>query len=283
MNNENIHDAQAILVAGQNLGKEIKTLNVGFGGAVPALLIPEGWRLDLFPATMPTPLRKTGFVYFHNLDSFIRFFCTHKTPDSVIFVDSDTTGQRGSVFTGVVNYHGGEPSFGDFRCVYAAELSPDWRKWVGGSKAPMNHEQFINHLDDCQDMIVEPAGAKLLELMRDIEGTVGGSFKSALNLHNGSASISYEENVSATNGVGKKIEVPTRLTVSIQPFDFGVRYKMENKLRYRVQNKSISFAYEAVKPELIILDAVNDQVKNVEKNCGVTPFYGNPPEICKPF
>lgn len=281
-------NAKVILDAGKLIGSGIKASAtvVGCNGEVPAVIIPQDWKIQTYPETMPTPLRKTGTVKLDNADSFIRFYNDHKDSSSVIFTDADTTGQRGAVFTGILNYHGSnedEPAFGDFRCVYAAQLSPDWNKWLTRSKNAMNHMQFLEHLDDCQDMIVEPAGASLLELIRDLEGTVGGSFKSALNLHNGSMDIHYSEEVKAGDPRDAAVQVPVELVVSIQPFDFGAAYRMKNKLRYRVANKAISFGYEPVKPELIILDAVNDQVKNIEKNCGVTPFYGKPPEICKAF
>lgn len=280
--------AKTILDAGKLIGSGIKASAtvVGFDGEVPAAIIPQDWKIQTYPETMPAPLRKTGMVKLDNADSFIRFYNDHKESNSVIFVDADTTGQRGAVFTGIINYHGlneDEPQFGDFRCVYAAQLSPDWKKWLDKSKSAMNHAQFLEHLDDCQDMIVEPEGAKLLELMRDLEGTVGGAFKSAINLHNGSMDIRYSEEVKANDPRDASVQVPVELVVSIQPFDFGAAYRMKNKLRYRVANRAISFGYEPVKPELIILDAVNDQVKNIEKNCGLTPFYGKPPEICKAF
>ena len=107
--------------------------------------------------------------------------------------------------------------------------------------------------------------------------------ENALNLHNGRMKLSYSEDValrgsSQPAGVNKgDLEVPTEIIAGIAPFEFGTAYKVPNKLRYRIQNRTLLFAYEVQKPHVIILDAVKDQVAKVLELTETEPLYGLPP------
>jgi uncharacterized protein YfdQ (DUF2303 family) len=274
-------DAQACLDAGQLIGGASVRLEVTHG--VPAFVVKDGFKVELHPELLPRPTRHTGTLPVANLESFCRHFKKYANPDSVILVDADPEGKRGANFIGILNYHHtGDAEHCDFRVTYTAKLSVEWNRWMSKNGKLMGHTEFLEHLEDVKDLIKEPDGAGLLDLISSLEGKVSARFENALNLHNGRMKLAYSEDVELKQGqpVGVKkgdMEVPTEIVSGIAPFEFGTPYRVENRLRYRIQNRSLCFAYEVVDAHKIIFDAVKDQVAKVLEATEVEPLYGLPP------
>jgi len=283
-------DAAACLEAGQQIAKQsVRFEKISFDDSpaiypLPVFAIKDGYRVELHPELMPRPARPTGTLVLSNIDSFCRLFKKYKDPDSIIIVDADSEGKRGATYTGILNYHATDKAaHGDFRCQYTAKLSVEWNLWMSKNGKAMGHAEFLEHLDDVRDLIREPDSAGLLDLIGSLEGKVDARFENALNLHNGRMKLSYSEDVairgsSQPAGVNKgDMEVPTEIVAGIAPFEFGMAYKVPNKLRYRIQNRTLLFSYEVQKPHVIIMDAVKDQVAKVLELTGAEPLYGSPP------
>lgn len=277
-------DAKAILDAGKQLGESAFRL-VEIQG-VPATILQDGYGIMLRPELLPRPKRATGIVKLDSLESFCRFFNRHAPQypnQSIILVDSDPKGTRGATFKAILNYHGageGEaPGHGDFVAVYTAQLSVEWMRWMEKSGKTLLHAAFVEHLEDVMDVIVEPPGADLLKLIGSLTGTKNARFDNASNLHDGSMKLNYEEDVTlrgADTPATKpgEITVPAEITSAVPPFEYGPKYKVRNRIRYRIQNRQLSFSYEAVDPHLIIQDAVKHQIKEVAEITKTEPFQG---------
>jgi uncharacterized protein YfdQ (DUF2303 family) len=267
---------------GVEAGLKIATLTQrGDINGMPVAILPEGFGVKQFPELLSKPFRKIGTMKLLDLESFARFFKTHQTGNSIIVADVDPKGARGAKFTAVFNYHGKDAAgqdFGDFRAEYTAQLSVEWARWMAQNGKPMEHAAFLEHLEVNQDIIIEPGGAALLELISSLEGKVSARFSNALNLHNGKAKLSFDEDVElrGTDSVMKSgaLEVPTELKTALSPFEFGDAYKVRNRLRYRVASRQLVFAYEVVDPHKIIQDAAAGQMKRLAELTEVVPFYG---------
>jgi uncharacterized protein YfdQ (DUF2303 family) len=280
MNTENLSDAAVGVAAGRELAilaNGAKEIN-----GMPVVVMPMDYKVEQFPLLLKAPLRKVGRMQLQDLASFARFFNTHKTERSVILVDVDPKGSRGAVFTAIFNYHGADPAgadFGDFRATYTAQLSVEWQRWLAKNGCAMEHVPFLEHIENNQDLILEPKGADLLQLISALEGKTDAKFSNAMNLHNGKMKLSFEENVTLRAGADAAtkagtMEVPAEMVVGIAPFEFGVPYKIRNRVRYRVHGRQLVFAYEVVDPHRIIQDAASGQVQKVKELTEVEPFAG---------
>lgn len=272
-------DAPAILDAGKQIATALANRSEING--MPVAILPDGYQVRQFPELLRKPFRKHGRMTLNDLESFARYFKTHKTANSIIIADVDPKGGRGTRFKAILNYHGGAvdaQDFGDLTADYTAQLSVEWQRWMAQNGKPLDHAAFLQHLEDNQAIIVEPAGAALMELISSLEGRMDARFTNALNLHNGKMKLNYEEDVelrgAATAARADAVEVPSELTVGVSPFEFGDAYKVKNRLRYRVQNRQLVFGYEVVDPHKIIQDAASGQMAKLEELTGVKPFYG---------
>ena len=281
--NENIKtDVGAAIDAGIALGSDGAKFDKVEG--IPAIIKQTDFTVELRQDLLARPLRPTGTLTTHNLESFCRHFKKYKDADSVILVDSDPEGKRGANFVGILNYHSTTAAaHGDFRVAYTAKLSVEWNRWMSKNGKLMGHAEFLEHLEDVKDLIKEPDGAGLLDLISSLEGKVSARFENALNLHNGRMKLAYVEDVELKQGqpvTPRKgdMEVPTEIVAGISPFEFGSPYRVENRLRYRVQNRALCFSYEVIDAHNIIRDAVQGQVKEIEAlTDGTIPLYGVPP------
>lgn len=275
-------NATAILEAGRQLGASarVETIN-----GIPVFISPDGFRVAQLPDLAANPPRKRGTFNALDVPAFGRHFNTHKLTESVIVCDPGTE-SRLAVFVAIINYHGTLPSFGDFRTAYQPEFSSEWKRWLAANKKGMDHGAFLEFLEENQEQVIEPQGAALLELIKSLEGTAAAKFESALNLHNGSTRLSYVEDVKVRGNVDAAtregtLEVPATLGLGIAPFEFGQPYKLTARLRYRVQGKQLTFAYDIVEPHRIIADAVRGICDKIKELTGVEPMYGKAPEIAK--
>ena len=250
----------------------------------PFSVVKDGYKLVFHPELMPVPSRHDGTLVLHDLESFCRHFKKYKDSDSIIMVDADAEGKRGAIFTGILNYHGTTaPRHGDFRVQYTAKLSVEWLRFMSKNAVTLSHTAFLEHLEDIRDLIVEPDGAELLELISSLEGKVNARFENALDLHNGRMKLSYAEDVEIREGQQPNtkrgaLEVPKEIVAGMAPFEFGDDgYKVKCWLRYRIHSRALVFAYEAKEAHRIIADAVRDQVCKIKELTGTEPLYGVPP------
>ena len=271
-------ETAAALEAGMELGADGAKFEKFEG--VPVIVRRNGVTTEFRPELLARPTRATGTLALHGLVSFCEHFKKYKNHDSIILVDADPEGKRGAKFVGILNYHGvTDPAHGDFRDEYTAKLSFEWNRWMAKNGVMMAHREFLEHLEDVRDLIVEPAGADLMELIGNLEGKVNATFDNALNLHNGSMKLSYSEDVEIKSGqlAGKRKDemiVPTEIVAQLPIFEYEAPYKVTCRLRYRIQNKQLMFGYEVKSPHLLIQDAVKGQCAVVETVTETKPMYG---------
>jgi Uncharacterized conserved protein (DUF2303) len=272
-------DAQAILDAGEKLAQDaVRTLT--FEG-VPTIAFRDGYRIERHPELLEHPRRRTGFVEVASLDSFCAFFNRFKSfykGQPIIMVDADPAGKRGSQFKAALNYHGDEPDHGDFGVIYTAALSVEWLKWMSKNNVPLQHAAFLEHLEDVMNLIETPPAADLMKLLSDLSGTKDARFSNALNLFNGRMKLNYEEDVIVRGAsIGLKpgdVEVPTEIVAGLAPFEYGQKYVVKNRIRYRVANRQLTFSYEAIDPHKVIQHAVNEEIKFVAEKTEHAPLAG---------
>lgn len=265
-----ITEIQQALAAGRSLGLIQNGHPNGF------IIIPTGYRAESVEQFMPTPARTKLKVALNDLTSFIRYLQDNKTEATRIFA---TVSEQGAAFGAVIDCDTKTaPSWRDHKAGYTCELTPEWKRWVAGSKQPFNQVAFAEFLEANQLMIVDPPGAELLEMIQTLEGKNNVQFKSVKRLTNGKQSLDYQEDIELSGNAGTqkgKIEMPAMLTLGLAPFVGGTSYKVSARLKYRITGTAITFQYELVDPHLIIRDAVKEMIELLTKETGIAPLMGS--------
>ncbi|MCG7592428.1 DUF2303 family protein [Mycobacterium sp. PSTR-4-N] len=138
---------------------------------------------------------------------------------------------RGSIVA-IYNDHEGGPNsaelakddrlagWRDDRLELKLPAHPDWVRWHEISGKYFGQEQFGDIVEDLRHTIVAPDQADLLEIIDSVRGSTGGDFESSIDRARGGLKVAYKKEVNARAGaVGRELEVPQHIKLSITPWD----------------------------------------------------------------
>ncbi len=238
---------------------------------IPMKVLPPDWSLVIPDAAkaeqwLDRPLRKKGIYNMATADSFARYFNEHKDDDSRIFA---TIGDDGATFFGKLNFHGKLPAFGDHECRFTLKKTREWQEFITSNCVDMTQDEFASFLEEHADLFVDPSGADLLELVSSLEGTANVYFRSALKLQNRTVKLSWQEETGVKGG---DVTIPSMLTLGIAPFEGTAPYRVQARLKYKIEERKLSMWYEGVNLHLIVRQVCADVLQNITKQTGVEPF-----------
>jgi hypothetical protein len=246
---------------------------------------------DQIEAYRQGPKRRTGKASATTLDSFIDLLKRHAT-DTETAVFASTT-YPALELTAVVNYHttGKVAGHTDHRISYAFPITPEMKAWLQKNGESFSQGEFAEWLDEhCADLAEAEEGeklqyevlfkerfadpARLIELSRDLEISVGGKVKQNIRLASGERSLVFEETHSDSNG--QPISIPGLFMLSIPAWVDGVPVRIPARLRYRVRGGEISWSYQLYRPDIALRDQVKKDLETVAENTGLPVFEGKP-------
>lgn len=173
------------------------------------------------------PKNVTQMPKLQTVQSMIDYVNRFKNPDTVLFANIDNND-----VLAVIDYHGkptGEviegrddgtlpaPRLGSHRAALHLPFSQEWQLWNSVSNKLMSHRDFASFIEENAIDVIEPAGAALLEMCRDLHVINDSSFKSSIR-HGDTEKFEYQKNTNAT--VRGDVEIPVSITLSI-PVYFG--------------------------------------------------------------
>ncbi len=266
-------ETQSALTAGQLIaaGHEIE-----FNGEqTPAFVVPAGHQIlipgqDQCEQWLARPFRKTADLLFADVDSFIRYFLEQREDRSRIFsVITDTS----IAFRAVLDFHDDKPSFKEHVAQVCLRPSKEFTDWTSHNGKQMTQGAFAQFLEEHADLFVDPKGADLLELVQNLEATGFTQVDSIIKLQNGTLRLRLNDEVSAKGTLaGMQVDLPSKLTVGIAPFLGVAPYQMTARLRYRLQERKVTFWYETVDAHLVVRTVAADVVKIITEKTGLVPF-----------
>ena len=254
------------------------------------------------------PVRRKGTATTATLDSFCTLVNRNGDDETVIFADTDW---RKPKLTAVLNYHrrlgyetpplpaqedGDDPlaRFGDHRVVYAFPLSEPWKIWVDGNGKFMGQAEFAafleEHIHEIAAPDTDPDGPdvtwertfrtkiaqpnELVDLARGMEIHVGAKVVNKVRLQTGETAISFETEHRTADG--RDITVPGLFLLRLPIFYRGLHQRMLVRLRYRVKDGAILWAYELHRPDEVVDERVGNDLHEVESRTQRTVIVGSP-------
>lgn len=236
----------------------------GFEAPVIAHEYSKTRTLESLERFMANPIRKRAQLTLRDHSSFIDYVQGHKEPGTIILAELN---ENGGSFTAIIDYHHavspvasgyGVPRFGDHVCKYVAEHTPEWKRWIGQSGKPLSQTGMALFIEDNMFDIIEPAAARMLELVKTLEATQGVEFKSAVRLQNGDRQLHYAHQTTAKAGQQGDMEIPEKFTLRFGVFVNGPVYDIPCRFRYSIKDGALLMAYEVERPHKIIDLALSD-------------------------
>ncbi|MFM0218243.1 YfdQ family protein [Paraburkholderia caledonica] len=275
--NENVHNAAAILAAGTSLaGPQKSPLNDG----VPFVVVPEGYKVEHLDERDENPARATGVVKLRDANSFVTYFNRQKRTESLIYASLDPAKILGVIDDHLaydealsVDHSGHGANWRAYRVEFAVPASREWKTWTGKDRQPMTQLELAELIEDNLPDIVSPDGSTMLSVALNFEASKEGNFVSATRLQDGSTNFVWKEDVNAT---GNKIAMPSQITLSIPVFENGAPYSVDARIKYRVQNGTLKIWYELVRPHKVLEAAFRAIWSQIEEQTETKILLGSP-------
>lgn len=256
---------------------------------------------------LPAPERRKGETNHTDLSSFIGYVNRFKSAPTVVFARNSRSEPK---LLAIFNHHPeGEDEktagFGDHRAWYHFPLSDEWKIWQKHNGALMSQSEFAEFIEDRFLDIVPPATemagdtgevklklapdvlrllavsngrcaqpAEMYTLSRGLKVHAENKVEQKVDLQSGESALVYVNE--HKNEAGERVNIPQLFQIGIPVFDRGPGYVMVARLRYRLQNGSVKWAYQLHRGDLVFDDAFNEAVARTELETEVPVFLGTP-------
>ncbi|MEI7297341.1 DUF2303 family protein [Paraburkholderia tropica] len=272
--NENIHDAAAILASGTALAGAQKS---PISDGVPFVVVPDGYKVEHIFERESNPARAIGVVKLRDAASFVTYFNRQKRAESLIYASLDP-----AKILGVIDDHrAAEAEFENedganwraYRVEFAVPASREWKTWTAKDRQALDQLTFAELVEDNLPDIVTPDGSTMLSIALNFEASKEGNFVSASRLQDGSTTFVWKEDINAT---GNKIAMPSQITLKIPVFENGSAYPIEARIKYRVKDGTLKIWYELVRPHKVLELAFREIWSQIEDQTGLKILLGSP-------
>lgn len=267
-----VADAEAIIeVAREAAGREAlphsvdpEKLYVTLGIDGRGSLRPEVLDLEV---KLPRPRRKIAAVTLYTPASFSAYVDRHRGDGTTVWADVE----RSQMVAVIDDHEQVGAGWGEHRALLALRHPPAWTKWMSRDGKLGSQAEFAEHIEDCLPEIVEPDGATMLELAQTFHATGQVNFRQHQRLATGAVQMTYEQTHEARAGERGQIEIPPRFVVALAPFEGIDSFRVEARLRYRINDGTLRIGYVLDRPEEVlraafaeILDTVGKALEDVD-------------------
>lgn len=260
------------------LGGNFKPQLPGEGG-VPFILVPSGMKAESLAGFLPPPRIKRK-VTLLEANSFADYVNRFKSRDTLIFV---TVTETGCTFTAMLDYHSQtpelKPSYCEHQATFTAVETPDWKVWKEADREKMEQVDFAEWIENNARLLVEPAGADLLELVRSLHGHKNARFLQSIRLDNGAYSVNYDEDVVIKGGNSTQagaLELPPTIKAGIAVFQGADKYAVDARLKTRIEERQLILYFETVALTEIVRESILLLVEQISEKTSIVPLIGTP-------
>lgn len=232
--------------------------------AHPFALVPAGYSIRSTERLLGDPIRSRRVTDLRTVASFLTFFKEFVSADARFpgyYQSSLINGLRLDV---VLNPN----SWADSRVSLLLGISHQLRRWLaiesGGSH---RQKAFASFIEENLADIVEPQGAKLLEICRAFRATQTVRFSSSVDLANGDVGLEYiTETKAGTVDSKSRLQVPETITLGLPIYEGEERIKIKAKLLYSIDDGQLRLGIKF--PQLD--DALEAMTENIIQRIGKT-------------
>lgn len=242
------------------------------GNGAPYSVVPEGFSFCDLEHTLENPTRKRAKVLLNDADSFVNYVKLHDSASCNIY---GVSGEKPSFIAVLNDNYTDGTGWRDHHAKYSCPMSVEWETWIAHNKSRYTQANFAQFIEDNLLDIVEPSGADMLEISRSLEAKKKVNFSSSIRLANGQTELTYEEEIQGTASKGK-LNIPETFSIGIAVFESGDKYRVDARLRYRIDGGSLQIWYDLIRPHKVLEDAVMNVWKAIETKTGKTIFNGIP-------
>jgi len=201
--------------------------------------------------------------------SFVDYWQRFATDRSEIHADL-----KARKFTAVIDAHAPDrPAWQEHTCALTCRTSTEWDTWHGSNGSAMNQVKFAEFIEANSIDIVTPSAADMKEIALTLEAKKKVNFSSGVRLDNGQIQLGYHETIEGSAGPKGELRIPEKFSLALRIFQGGEKYEVEAHLRYRINDGSLTFFYQIIRPERLLEDAFEQVKTQVRTGCQGAQIY----------
>lgn len=178
--------------------------------------------------------------------------------------------------TAMIDYHQplDEASNTAHRASMHLPFSEEWRVWTGVSGRLMPQLEFARFIEENAGDVVAPAGADLLEAIRDLQAHRKVNFIKAVRTSSDNENFEYTDETEARTKGG--VEIPTKFKLSIPVYFGEPPTEVYAFLRWRLDEGALTLGIQIHRAEHIRQAVFKQIVMTVGERTGAPVVFGKP-------
>ncbi len=271
-------EIRTLLDTGATIG-ELQEVN-----GIKVAVVPSGYELkslERLETYAPQPIRKKGITTLLHLEDFIEFVNKHKTPETLVLVDSSDLSTGNLQIRAIFNFHdaNGLPGHADYGAYFNFASTPEFRAWLGiGNQGYLTQEAFVEFLEDNLHTIAIPDGAALKEICASLSARRVQNVTNAFNTQNGDIHILFAENTEIKTG-NKEVVIPSEITLGLSPYPGSPNYAITLRLRTRIIDNKLTFGVKWNRLERLKEVILDDSLTTLKNKITDTQVLRGIPQI----
>lgn len=153
------------------------------------------------------------------------------------------------------------------------QLSEEWRRWTEISGRLMPQGEFARFLEENLSDIYTPAGADVLEVVRDLSASKKVDFRQATRLDNGDVAFEWAEETTAKSKSGE-LEVPRMFVLRIPVYLGAPEGELRAFLRWSLKDGALGLGIELHRPVYVQQATFQQIAVAIAEGVGVPMHYG---------
>lgn len=247
------------------------------------IALPHGWTYDVIDEekNQPHPRRAVGTFNFDEIDSFAAYVNRHGTLErTTVWCKADFP--KGQLYFRAVldDHHAlGVPGHREWIAGWEPAKSEEWKEWTTNSGKQMSQVEFAyfieQNLKDIATAEGYPSGTQMLAMATNLDITQDSKFKSQAKLQSGGVRLTYIED--SDEATEKAMEIFSKFAIGVQVFRGADGFRIDARLRYRMNQGKLTFWYELIRPDVTLEEASQKLVLQLREKVTTFPlFFGLP-------
>jgi uncharacterized protein YfdQ (DUF2303 family) len=247
------------------------------------IALPQGWSHHVIDEekNQRHPRRAVGTFNFDEIDSFAAYVNRHGEPEgTTVWCKADFP--KGQLyFRAVLDDHDstGIPGHREWIAGWEPAKSEEWKEWTTNSGKQMSQVEFAyfieQNLKDIATAEGYPSGTQMLAMATNLDITQDSKFKSQAKLQSGGVRLTYIED--SDEATEKAMEIFSKFAIGVQVFRGADGFRIDARLRYRMNQGKLTFWYELIRPDVTLEEASQKLVLQLREKVTTFPlFFGLP-------
>lgn len=178
-----------------------------------------------------------------------------------------------SVNAGIPASEPAKPRHSAHRAVLQLRHAQEWAVWTTANEKLMTHVNFANFLEENAMDVINPDGAALLELIRDLNVKSGSTFKSQVR-QGDVVKVEYQKSDDVSSK--EEIEMPVGFTLNIPVYFGELPVTMNALIRRKVDDGQLFLGFKIQRLENVKQTEFLRIVDEISAETDVETVLGNP-------